>query len=188
MSAKRPVRILFALVAFALVASCEVGPRTPVSTKHLVFESSAYADPEKQSRFKSALKTAGIEHEVYTGDDGREYLRWKGEDSAKVERIKVQLFGEPLPEGRHIHFGAPHHEWFKKWLADSRIPFTTRQVDGKEYVIWEAADYARVSQWEYFPRDTYDSAQRLSSEPTSHPDPPDVSAPAGESSARAGLR
>lgn len=166
MTADRSARSLVALLTVALLASCEVGPQPPVSTKRLVSESHAYADAEKQTRFKSALRDAGIDHEIYTGGDGREYVRWKGEDSAAVERIQVQLFGEPLPEGRHIHFGAPHHERFKKWLTDNAIPFTTRQNDGKEYVIWKAVDYAKVSQWEHFPRDTYEKAQKPSSNPT----------------------
>jgi hypothetical protein len=154
----------------AILASCEVGPQPPISTKRLVSESRTYADPAKQSRFKSALKDAVIHHEIYTGDDGREYVRWKGEDSAAVERIQVQLFGEPLPDGRHIHFGAPHHERFKKWLTDNGIPFKTRQSDGKEYIVWNAVDYPKISQWEYFPRDTFDKAQVLSSNPTVVPD------------------
>ena len=166
MTANRQVRAFSALIAMTLVASCEIGPQPPVSTKRLVSESSTYTDPEKQARFKSALKDAGIKHEIYTGDDGREYIRWKGEDSATVERIKIQLFGEPLPEGRHIHFGEPYQDQFKKWLTDNAIPFTTRQSDGREYVVWDAADSAKVSQWEYFPRDTYGKAQGLSSNHT----------------------
>ena len=152
------------------LASCEVGPQPPVSTKRLVSESSTYTDAEKQARFKTALKDAGVEHEIYTGEDGREYVRWKGEDSATVERTKTQLFGEPLPQGRHIHFGEPYQDQFKKWLTDNAIPFTTRQSDGTEYVIWGAADYAKVSRWEHFPRDTYGKAPELSSNPTVGPD------------------
>jgi hypothetical protein len=161
-------RALLGVVTAALVASCEIAPQPPVSTKRLVSQSHAYADAEKQTRLKSALKEAGIHHEIYTGDDGREYVRWKGEDSVAVQRIQVQIFGEPLPEGRHIHFGAPHHERFKKWLTDNAIAFTTRQNDGKEYVIWNAVDYAKIAQWEHFPRETYEKAQKLSSSRTVH--------------------
>jgi hypothetical protein len=182
------MRTLAGLLAVALVAACEVESQPPISTKRLISESTTYADPEKQRVFKSALKDAGVNHELYTGDDGREYVRWKGEDGAKVERIKAQLFGEPLPEGRHIHFGAPYHEWFKKWLTDNAIPFTTQQRDGKEYVIWQDADYPKVSQWEHFPRDTFTKARRLSSNTTPHADARDMPAPASGSGARAGGR
>ena len=169
MTADRSAGALLALILSALLASCEVGPQPPVSTKRLVSESSTYTDPEKQTLFKAALKDAGVQHEIYTGEDGREYVRWKGKGSATVERIKTQLFGEPLPQGRHIHFGAPYQEQFKKWLTDNTIPFTTRQSDGKEYVIWGAGDYAKVSRWEHFPRDTYGKAPELSSNPTVDP-------------------
>jgi hypothetical protein len=188
MTANRLSRILGLIIGVALASGCEVGSQPPTSSKRLVSQSTAYADPEKQRAFKSALKDAGVHHEIYTGDDGREYVRWMGEDSATVEGIQVRLFGEALPEGRHIHFGAPYHEWFKKWLTDNSIPFTTRQRDGKEYVIWQDADYPKVSQWEHFPRDTYSKARRLSSNTTPHADARDLPASATGSGSRAGGR
>jgi hypothetical protein len=166
MTGHSSARLLAALVAVALLTSCEIGPQPPVTTKRLLSQSTSYTDHDKQQRFKEALRQAGVSHEIYTGDDKREYVKWKGEDSATVEQIQVSLFGEPLPEGRSIHFGAPYNDRFKKWLTDSGIPFTTRLSDGKEYVIWEAADYPRVAKWEHFPRETYEKVHQLSSNPT----------------------
>src|SRR6266853_1381563 len=166
MTAYRSVCAFAGFIVVTTVASCEIGSQPPVTTKRLSSESSSYADPEKQRRFKVALKQAVVPHEIYTGNDGREYVKWKGEDGAAVEAVKISLFGEPLPEGRHIHFGAPYQERFKKWLTDSGIPFTTRLSEGKEYVIWEAADYPQIAKWKDFPRETYEKAQQLSSNPT----------------------
>ncbi len=188
MTAHRPMRILALIIAVAFASACEVGSHPPTSTKRLISQSVTYADSKKQRVFKSALKDAGIDHETYTGDDGREYVRWKGEDSAKVEGIQAHLFGEPLPEGRHIHFGPPYHDWFKKWLTDNSIPFTTRQREGKEYVIWQSADYPKVSRWEHFPRDTYEKLRRQSSDPPADSDAGDVPASASSAGARAGGR
>jgi hypothetical protein len=112
------------------------------------------------------LKQAGVPHEIYIGYGNREYVRWKAEDSARVHNIQVSLFGEDPPEGRSINFGAPYAERFKKWLTENRIPFTTMLSDGKEYVVWEAADYPRVSKWKDFPRETFEKAFNLSSNPT----------------------
>src|SRR5580765_6825642 len=110
MTGRRSIVALAAFAILALLSSCErvsqLPPR-PVAT-----HSRAYADPAKQLRFEEALKQAGVSHEVYKGDDGMEYVRWKDTDSDKVDAIEISLFGEPLPDGRHIHFGAPHQEQF----------------------------------------------------------------------------
>lgn len=166
MTANSPAGLLAVLVVLALLTACDISPQPPVSTKRLISQSNSYSDPDKQHRFKDALRQAAVPHEIYTGADGREYVKWSGEHSDAVEKIQISLFGEPLPEGRSIHFGAPYNDRFKKWLTDSGIPFTTRLSDGKEYVIWAAADYPRVAKWEHFPRETYEKLHQLSSNPT----------------------
>jgi hypothetical protein len=179
MTAYRSARSLALFTVVALLASCDGGPQPPVSTKRSIlqsYESTSYADAAKQRRFKEALEHAGVPHEIYTGDDGNQYVRWKGEDGDRVEGIKISLFGKSLPEGRHIHFGALHQEQFKEWLTANGIAFTTQQSDGKEYVIWEAADYPRLARWEHFPRDSYEKGQRLSSNPAFESGPPSAAA------------
>ena len=189
MTAQRLPLALGLIVGAVLVSACEVESQPPPPSKRLISQSTAYANPESQRVFKLALKDAGIPYDIYTGDGGLEYVRWKGEDSAKVEAIQARLFGEPLPDGRHIHFGPPDHERFKTWLTANGIPFSTRQSRGKEYVIWQESDYPKVSQWEHFPRDTYNRMARgLSSNTTPHTDARDVPAPAEAPGARAGGR
>lgn len=91
MTVDRLLRILGLIIGTALVSGCEVGPQPPTSGKRLVSQSTTCADPGKQRAFRPALKNAGVPHEIYTGDDGREYVRC----------IRAQLFG------------APYQEWFK---------------------------------------------------------------------------
>lgn len=118
-----------------LLVGCDGGPHPTVSTERLTSQSIHYADPEKQKAFKAALKDAGISSEASVREEGREYIEWKGEHAEAVVRIKVQLFGEPLPEGRYAHFNEPHHAEFKKWLRHSKISFRLQQSDGREYVV-----------------------------------------------------
>lgn len=153
-----------AILALALfLAACDLNP-PPASKKTATFHSISYADAEKQRRFKEGLKQANVPHELFTGTGGKEYVKWRDEDSAAVRAVEVSLFGEPLPLGRSIHFGQPYHAQFKKWLKDGGIAFKTQMSEGKEYVVWEAADYPRVSQWKHFPREIYGKAFE---EPTS---------------------
>lgn len=163
MTPSRLVRAIATLaVALSLVA-CDLTP-SPTVTKTASFESISYADPEKQRKLKEGLKQANVPHELITRD-GKEYVQWRSEDGAAVKAVQVALFGEPLPLGRSIHFGAPYHAQFKKWLKDNGIPFRTQLSEGKEYVVWEAADYPRVSQWEHFPREIYGRALEGSPNP-----------------------
>jgi hypothetical protein len=162
MTAKAFVRSTLLITGALLLAGCEYQSER---TSRLISESVSHTDPEKQSRFKEALKREAVPYEIYTGDDGREYVKWGGADSAKVKQIDIALFGEPLPEGRSIHFGGARHEEFKNWLKENGIRFETRISDGKEYVIWSAADYSKVAAWKNFPKH-YLQHFPLSSNPT----------------------
>jgi hypothetical protein len=134
-----------------------------------MYHSFQYGDAEKQRRFKEGLKQANVPHELIIGPDGKEYVKWRDEDSAAVTAVQVSLFGEPLPLGRSIHFGAPYQAQFKKWLKETGIPFKTQMSEGKEYIVWEAADYPRVSQWKHFPREIYGRAMEGASNPAVAP-------------------
>jgi hypothetical protein len=116
-----------------------------------VTHSSSYANPSDHARFKEALRTAAIPFETYTGDEGREYLRWADEHNAKVEEIRVALFGTAPPAGRSISFDAPRQEQFKRWLRENNIEYTTTVHHGIEDVVWAEADSPRVERWEHFP-------------------------------------
>ena len=106
----------------------------------------------KHQKFKHALLNAGVPHDVYVGDYGIEYVRWKGADNEAVEQVQASLFGAPLPSGRNISFDDKTQEQFKLWLAENEVPFTTHTRDGKEFIAWEAADTQKVEGWKYFPK------------------------------------
>jgi len=161
MTARRPGLALLVLMSSLLVASCDRDPQADAKSKKTFLESVMYEDPGKQAAFKSALKDAGIEYSTYVGKDGHEYVQWSSDHRDDVNRIIRRISGEPLPEGRHVRFGPPHHEMFKKWLTNNAIPFTTQLSDGEEYIVWKQEDYPRVSQWKHFPRTVFEKSRKL---------------------------
>jgi hypothetical protein len=163
-----PFRAIPILALALALAACDRGP-PPEAKKTSMYHSFQYGDAEKQRRFKEGLKQANVPHELIIGPDGKEYVKWRDEDSAAVTAVQVSLFGEPLPLGRSIHFGAPYQAQFKKWLKETGIPFKTQMSEGKEYIVWEAADYPRVSQWKHFPREIYGRAMEGASNPAVAP-------------------
>lgn len=165
MKADRTLRALALVLAVGLTTACGMGTEPTVSTTS-ASESIRYDDLGEHARFKAALKDAKVSHELSVAIDGKEYVRWKSEDNATVARITAQLFGEPLAPGRSLFLAEPRHEEFKRWLADNGISFATRVNRGREYVVWEDADYDRVAQWKHFPREQVDMVRRLSSKPT----------------------
>jgi hypothetical protein len=181
-------RSLVVALVLALLASCDVGTQPPVTKPRKSLHSTSYADPKEHALFKAALKDANVPHEIHTGDDGREYVRWSAEQNDSVARIDAKLFGNPLPVGRSIHFGEPLHEEFKIWLTENRISFSTQINRGSEYIVWDAADYPRIAQWGHFPRESFEMVHRLPSNTTPHADARDVPAHASDSGARAGGR
>jgi len=187
MTADRTVGALTLVLAVGLTTACDTSTEPTVSTAS-ASEAIRYDDPNEYARFKDALRDAKVPHELFVAIDGKEYVRWKSKDSATVARVTTQLFGEPLAPGRSLYLAEPRHKEFKNWLADNGIPFETQVNRGKEYVVWEDADYGRVAKWEHFPREQVDMVRRLSSNPTPHADARDMSAPASDSGARAGGR
>jgi hypothetical protein len=171
MTAQGTVRALILLGAFiGIGAGCDYQTGPPVTkSSRLVSQSVSHTDPDKQLRFKEALRSAGVPHEIHIGEDGREYVRWRGEHSDTVAKIELSLFGEPLPEGRSIHFGGEMNDKFKKWLKENNIAFETRMAHGKEFVIWAASDYPKIVTWQYFPKH-YVQHFPPSSNPTVDPD------------------
>ncbi len=130
---------------------CDSQQSSRIVEQRLVSESISYTDARQQQQFKQALKDAGIPHEIHTETDGKEYVEWKASDKKSVETIQISLFGAPLPQGRHIHFGGKQNEQFKSWLDANSISFKTQLDQGKEYIIWEEVDSPRVTKWEHFP-------------------------------------
>ena len=146
------LRALILLAAASVCAACDHQSQPPVTkSSRLISGSVSHTDPAKQARLKEALKNAGVPYETVTRNDG-EYVQWRGEDDAKVKQISALLFGEPIPEGRSIHFSGETNDRFKHWLKENDIAFETQMSDGREFVIWAAADYPRIVTWEYFPK------------------------------------
>lgn len=148
------------IVTSLMLAGCGLqGAEEPKKSSSVTTHSTTRADPEKQRQFIEALKSAGISHELLLGDDGKQYVKWRGEDNAAVQKVEVALFGELVPVGRSIHFDGTMNDEFKSWLVTNGIAFETRMSYGREYVIWSAADHERVKNWKHFPK-SYDEASR----------------------------
>ena len=122
MTQKRSSLLAVGLVGAAFLAACDKPPQQSSVKEILVRSSTAYADPADQKQFRDALASASIPHDVFTGPDGKEYIGWAGDQDAAVQKITVQLFGDPLPTGRHIHFSGEYGEQFKSWLTTNGIP------------------------------------------------------------------
>src|SRR5262245_41862494 len=137
-------RISILLSLLALVA-CE--PRVETSSRTTA-ESVSYGNARDQERFKQALQSAGIPFEVATEQRGQEFVRWDASYSAQVKRIKDSLF---LPAGRNLRLDPQRQSQFKAWLDQNAVPYRTMAQEDGEYVVWEAADDARVRAWPQFP-------------------------------------
>jgi hypothetical protein len=163
------MRTLFFIATTLMLAGCGLQPAEEVKkSSRVTTHTITRADPEKQRQFIEALKSAGISHELITGDDGKQYVKWRGEDNAAVKKVEVALFGEPIPEERSIHFDGTMNDEFKSWLAANSIAFETRMSDGREYVIWSADDYSKIKTWKHFPKSYVEQLQ--SSNITVNPD------------------
>ena len=159
MSHTRWFLLAIGLGGLFVFAGCDKGPEQRLSREVLIRGNTSYADPIEQKHFREALASASIPHEVSVWPDGREYVSWAGDQDAAVQKVKDQLFGEPLPTGRHIRFSGELGDQFKAWLTANGIPFKIVVSRGKEYVVWEAQDSPRVAKWPHFPEHYRPGAQ-----------------------------
>lgn len=136
------------VIVLALVLA-SAGCHRPVDTEsRTLTESVSYSNAEDQERFKQALSDAGIPFDVVVAQRNQEFVRWDASYTKAVERIEDSIF---LPSGRSISFDVATQSRFKSWLERSGIPYRTMIEDGREYIVWEAADAERVRSWEEFP-------------------------------------
>jgi hypothetical protein len=57
--------------------------------------------------------------------------------------------GEQLPNGRNVSMDGEEMQRFKQWLTESHIPYRTQFHDGREFVVWEQEDTARVIKFDH---------------------------------------
>jgi hypothetical protein len=144
----RSLHILMALNAISLAACIKLGDGTTTTT--IKEERMSFTDPKEQAEFERRLSAAGVPFKVEL-QEGSRYVTWGGEHSPVAKREAQTLIGEPLPPGRPISFSPPEHqERFKSWLTESAIPYTTKVSQGREYVIWDDANTAKVKSWKHF--------------------------------------
>lgn len=156
-----PAKILTSIAAAALIIGCDSNERQSKSYSEVVTYSETSPDKARQQQFKDALNKAAVPYETYRDEKGNERLKWQGENNDAVERVRISLFGPLPPAGRSIGFDARYQDQFKKFLDSNRIPYKTAMSYGKEYVIWEAHDYARIASWEHFPRESFEKQQMI---------------------------
>ena|SRR2546426_9536934 len=140
------LRWALGLAMFTLLAACQPDQPQTTSSSVLLRSRVTYGNADEQRQFKEALKAASIPFEVLVRPDG-EYIQWEGKYEDRVTKIQVQLFGPRPPDGRHAGADGPQGEEFMRWLTANQIPFSTTVYHGRRYVVWEAKDSDRVTNW-----------------------------------------
>jgi hypothetical protein len=151
MRARWRTLLIIASAIVVVLATLTIG--IPTSTKHesstysSVITSIRYEDPREHQMFREALERAQVPVTVERRD-GKDYFTWPREHDAAVTQIASNLFGDTPPRGRSISMQPKEElEEFKNWLRANDIRFTTQISHGREFVVWEAADTARVERW-----------------------------------------
>ncbi len=149
------MRIVGTLIVALVIACAGCELQVDTTPKTMAPTGISYRDAKEQERFKRALSKAGIPYEVSVHKN-QEFVDWDPSYSEAVEEVKDSLL--PLPPGRHINLDERRQSLFKEWLKQRKVPYTTKIVDKREFIIWEKADANRVRAWEGFPS-YYDEMQ-----------------------------
>jgi hypothetical protein len=146
-----------ALCACVTLVACDIRvPGTTTTTTTITSQTCMHRvnDPAARARYEEALAAQSVEFELVDPADGHGgvFIRAHDADCEKLSAIRLAIEGPDLPNGRHMAFDPRTQVEFTAWLTEQGIPYETRVRDGREYVIWAAADTDRVVRWRHFPR------------------------------------